>query len=91
MLIRETYLNKDRDMIFGETGWYEPYTIDKGKLFRSLQKEYGRCVSKVYLDELQVNGMMVAIPHGWVFQKKDKYEDTGERYMREVWVSVREE
>ena len=33
-----------------ETEPYEPYTDNKGRLFRECQKEYGRCVSSVYMD-----------------------------------------
>jgi len=89
--IHETYVDVGNDVIFGESGWYEPHTDARRRLFHSLQEEFGRCISKVYRDELQVNGRMVAVSIGWVFQKRDKYTDTKEVYLREVWVSVREE
>lgn len=33
--IRETYLNASDGNQFGDTGWYEPYTEDRGELFRA--------------------------------------------------------
>lgn len=82
--IRESFVNLDRDIIFGESDWYEPFTDDVGQLFMSLQREYGRCASRMYSDP-------GARPCGWVFVKRDAYEDTGETYLRETWVHVRRE
>ena len=89
--VSETYVNKSEGHGIGESGWYTPYTDDKGQLFRGYQREYGRCVGKVYIDQLQVNGRMVAIPVGWVFEGKDKYGDCNKTYLREVWVTFRED
>ena len=57
--------------------------IETGELFRHAQSEYGRCVGRCYVD-----GPKGTVPVGWVFQKRDRYEDTGETYLRETWVSV---
>jgi len=70
----------------GESGWYEPFTEDLGKLFKSLNKEYGRCVSKVYQDA--PDG--VADPVGWVFQKRVKQSDYKPSYLQETWVTYRQ-
>lgn len=85
MLIREQHVNETENLGCGESGLYEPYTDDIGKLFRDYQKEFGRCTSKVYIDE---EGKSRAI--GWVFQKKQKYSDTGEEYEHAVWVTLYE-
>ena len=66
----------------GESGWYEPFTDDLGRLFKSLRREYGRCVSRVYQDTPDGT----ADPIGWVFQKRAKYTDSPETYLQEVWV-----
>lgn len=50
MRTRETYVNKTEGSIFGESDWEEAWTDDRGRLFRALQEEYGRCVSRMYVD-----------------------------------------
>jgi len=90
--IQETYINQTRGHRFGESGWYKPFTDDKGKLFRSLQREYGKCTSRVYQDT--PDGKPDAI--GWVFEKRMRYEDARGKhperdfYTREVWVTIRQ-
>ena len=98
MEIRETFVNQTENVQFGNSDWYEPFTQDRGKLFRDLQQEYGRCTGKMYRD--RVDGGTVSV--GWVFEKRMRYGDarqdecTGKYkesayYMREVWVELREE
>ena len=87
LFIREEYTeiknhdtDEERRFYLGDGGVYETRFDDKGKLFLFLQKEHGRCVSRVYID-----------PHrevGWVFQKLVRYTDSKEKYLQEVWVTV---
>lgn len=88
MLIREVFVNETKGYQFGESDWYEPFTDDVGRLFLDLQREYGRCRSKVYRD-LPTGGAQAI---GWVFEKRMEYDDYrghGERYyVRSVWVTV---
>lgn len=89
MLISESWVNATEGYRIGDSGEYEPFTDNIAKLFRSLQKEYGRCVSNMYCDTPEAmsdTGKAPAI--GWVFQKIDHYEDTGEPYLKETWVSL---
>ena len=66
----------------GDSGWYSPWTMDKGKLFRSLRREFGRCTGRVYVDT--PDGTPDAI--GWVFVgKRDKAG-----WARETWVTYKE-
>jgi hypothetical protein len=84
----ETYVNETKGHMIGKSGWYEPYTDNKGQLFRAMQREYGRCISSMYAVHA---GETFKV--GWVFQSKDRYEDAHSRddtYLREVWVEVRE-
>src|SRR5438067_2366989 len=78
----------DHSYLIGDSGWYEPYTTDRQRLFRSLQREHGRCVGKMYNETR--SGKVTAI--GWVFEKREQYEDSygcpAQYYMREVWVAV---
>lgn len=85
-MVRETYCNETEGYRFGDSEWYEAYTDDKGRLFKDMQKEYGRCSGKMYVEP---DGKQV----GWVFVKSMQYEDArskDEVYIREVWVEVRE-
>lgn len=92
MKIKETYVNKDpqdsdKDRIYGETEWYEPFTDDIGMLYRSLLKEYGRCTGKVYQDGQDGKPFQC----GWVFLKRAQYQDCNETYLQETWITVAKE
>lgn len=88
--IHETYVNETEHVRFGESGWFEPFTGEAGKLFRDLQREYGRCVSSMYRDT-----RTATLKVGWVFSKRMRYEDARgndpvhDFYTREVWVEYR--
>jgi hypothetical protein len=82
--ITETYVNETGDHIVGESPIYDTGETDKGKVFRTLQKEHGRCAGRVYLDTPEQE----AIPIGWTFQKKVPYTDTGELYLQMVWANL---
>ena len=75
---------------------------DKGELYRSLVKEYGKCVSKQYIDGS--DGKPVQI--GWVFAKREWYSDVRQgcsmkgfdkavrdkyTFIMETWISVHTE
>lgn len=83
--VSEVYINATEGYTFGDSDVYESFTNDTGKLYRSCQREYGRCVSKAYIDPAD-GGKPRAI--GWVFVGRQQYEDTGETYLREVWVTL---
>lgn len=83
LVIRETSVNTTENCIFSESDWYEPYTNNLGKLFKTMLKEYGRCVSKVYVNTPDGGADQI----GWVFEKRAKYEDTKETYLQETWVT----
>jgi len=68
MLIQETFTNETDGYNFGESEPYEPYTDDIGKLFKSFQREYGRCTSKMYVDTPEGTKAI-----GWVFTKRMQY------------------
>lgn len=88
MLIQETYINATEGHGIGESDEYEPFTNNPGELFRALRKEYGRCVSRVYVDAPE-GGLPIVV--GWVFVGRQKYEDDPKQtYLREVWVTCLE-
>lgn len=87
--IQETFVNQTKGYQFGDSPVHETFTDDRGKLFRSLQQEYGRCASKVYRDRPNKPPMCI----GWVFEKRMQYEDARDNrpdsfYIREVWVTL---
>jgi len=85
--IQETFVNETLNSSFGETNVYEAFTDDKGKLFKSLQKEYGRCKGKVYHDSVSHGTKAI----GWIFESRNKYTDSPDTYLRNVWVTLFEQ
>ena len=83
----EAFINASEGYMFGEhTDPIEGTVFEDmdtpGELYRWLQREYGRCTGKVYIDSATGPKHV-----GWTFVNRDKYEDTGEKYLREVWVT----
>jgi hypothetical protein len=76
IMIEEVLVNESEGYLIDNTGVYESFTDSRKILFKSLQREYGRCVSKVYADDK---------PIGWVFEKTARYEDTGEPFTMSAW------
>ena len=68
----------------GESGVYETWATDPGKLYRFLQCEYGRCTGAVYHD---IDGQSIKI--GWIFEKRRKFDDclaaAGRHDADELW------
>lgn len=95
MWVHETYVNETQGYSFGDSDWYESWTDDIGKLFRSMQKEYGRCISKVFRDRpYRFDHPDGEIQIGWAFMKTMTYEDARppykerDYYVRTVWVEL---
>lgn len=86
MFIEENWINRTEGYRIGDSGIYEPYTDNLKTLFQYYQREYGRCVSSVYVDTIEGKAKKI----GWVFEQKARYEDTGEFYIRETWVTLHE-
>jgi hypothetical protein len=92
MWIQETFINETKGYVCGEPDKYEAFTDDVGRLFRALQREHGRCISKIYRDT--DNGAQAV---GWVFEKRMKYSDARgndlerDYYIQNVWVGLFEQ
>ena len=84
MLIQEVFVNRSEDCIFGESDSYETWTDNVGELFRSLQREYGRCTGKQYTEFKDGTDKQT----GWVFVQRRKYQDCNDTYLQETWVTV---
>lgn len=61
---------------------------DDDNLFLALSREYGRCRSKVYIDQADAPPKAI----GWYFEKRDHYDGrsrTGQdTYLRGAWVTI---
>ena len=84
LYVRENWIDVDRNCGMGSSDVYETMHDNTGDLYRALVKQYGRCVSRQYIDDKSGNTKQI----GWVFQKRSKYEDCNETYLLETWVSV---
>lgn len=87
LFVQEEFINVTEGYRCGDGGVYEAYTADIGKLFRSMQKEHGRCTGKVYIDRLDEEARQV----GWTFEKRVPYSDVRTKedtYLQEAWVTV---
>ncbi len=83
-LIKEDFVNSTKGYSFGSSGWYIAFTDDTKKLFKRLQREYGKCTGKMYIDTKE--GATKAV--GYVFQKREAYTDCNETYLKETWVEL---
>lgn len=90
--IEETHNNVTKGYYLGDIPAYETFTSDRGRLYHSLVKEYGRCIGAMHYED---KGGRTVPNVGWVFQKRKQYEDTGrgtgrkaEYYIHEVWVTI---
>ena len=83
LYVQEEWINKTEDHRNGESGVYETFTDDRGELYRSCLKEYGRCTGKVYVDTVDKARQV-----GWVFEKRTRYDDSNETFLLETWVTV---
>jgi hypothetical protein len=88
LYIQESFVNLTEGYRFGDSDVYEAFTSDRSKLYKSLVREYGRCTGKVYIDLKPTPAGPNAMPVGWVFVKRMKYEDCDKAYLREVWVTL---
>jgi len=59
---------------------------DFGAIYRAVQLDYGRCTGSIYVDN--PDNALRPIRVGWHFASRQRYEDTGQPYLRGAWVSV---
>ena len=53
-----------------------------GELYRALMGRFGRCESKMYVDDVHDNARHV----GWVFVKREPYDDSPQEFFTcETW------
>ncbi len=89
--VREQRVNADKGEQFYDEGFdCDASTIledaTPGGIYRYASREHGRCVSKMYRDRDDGPPLHV----GWVFIKRDRYDDVDETFLCETWVTVYE-
>lgn len=50
LYIQEQFVNTTQQCLSGDSDVYETYHEKRGELFRSLQKEHGRCIGLMHVD-----------------------------------------
>jgi hypothetical protein len=80
-----SYGEDEKRICFSE--WTETTDKTMGEVFRISQREYGRCVSKVYRDVAMGDGTYDTKTEGWVFLKRAEYQDCKKTYLQETWIS----
>jgi hypothetical protein len=86
IIVSVVYTNETENHGIGEEEAHETRFDTTTELYRFCLKEFGRCKSKVMIDTKDGQVMHV----GWFFERREKYEDTNETYLRGVWVTVHE-
>ena len=83
-VVRVQLVNEDERVQFSD--FEDPYLGDEtpGEIFRACRSEYGRCESKIFQD--YKDGSIKHV--GWYFRSRQRYEDTGEPYLRGAWVTL---
>lgn len=86
--VSEEYVNATEGHRFGNSEVYDTGRETAGEVYRAMRREYGRCVSKVYVDTPKGSRAV-----GWVFLSRQQYEDARDNresafYLREVWVTL---
>jgi hypothetical protein len=67
----------------GDVGPEDTHCDTPGEVYRECVKEYGRCTGRMYVD---TDGAPKAV--GWVFVKREKYQDCDDTYLQETWVTL---
>ena len=84
ILISEDHTNATEGYSGGTNDVFETRHTNKGELYREIMSEYGRCTGRVYVDGPDGE----AVPIGWVFRKRQKYDDCNETYLADTWVTI---
>ena len=78
--VQEEFVNESEGYRLGDSDVFESRFTSKSEAWKHYRREYGRCISKVYIGEDK--------PIGWVFQKLVKYTDCNEKYLQSAWVTL---
>ena len=92
MKIAESHVNRTENYRLWDDVQDIEDTIFDGKstgdIYRWCVREFGRCTGKVYNDYLHKDSKFGPYHIGWVFVKRDKYEDSDETFLHETWITL---
>ena len=77
-----TAINKTQNHVIFEEIQNWDICNTTSEVYHVALKEYGRCVSKIYIDNKDGSTRHV----GWVFKKKCRYGDANESYINESYI-----
>ena len=69
-------------------GFTEETDKTPGEIFKYARSEYGKCISRMYVDVPMGDGTYDTKTCGWVFQKKVQYSYCNKFYTQETWLTV---
>lgn len=89
LYVHEVYYERRGSKLLGigDSPVYETGMKTPAEIYRSAQKEFGRCTSRVYIEGPSGNSLHI----GWVFVKRTKYQDSNETYLQETWVTIHDD
>ena len=87
MIIQEEHVNGTEGYRLGEPAFYEAISENVGEVFSEARKEFGRCIGSVYVESPGPKPPRI----GWVFEKIERYTDSGESYINETWITLHKE
>ena len=80
IFLQEEFVNATMGYRINDGEVFESRFETKAEVYKYAQKQYGKCVGKCYVGE----GKHI----GWIFQKLVRYEDSKEKYLQEVWITL---
>jgi hypothetical protein len=85
IIISVLYTNASENHCIGEEEAHETRFTTISELYKFCIHEFGACKSKIFVDTKDPNKSKHV---GWYFERKEKYEDCNDKYLRGVWVTV---
>lgn len=81
MKVRVTIVNETENyQTYNDLEDWDAETVSE--VYRAGRSEYGKCVSKVYVDRDGRPAQAI----GWVFEKRVEYTDCNETYLQHAWI-----
>ena len=84
LYIRVSIVNRTKGYRFYDGEFERTHYDTPSEVYKSMQEKYGRCTGYVYVDTPEGEAQRI----GWVFVKRERYDDCDETFLQETWVSV---
>jgi hypothetical protein len=83
IFVQEEFVNETEGYRSGESDPFESRFESAGEAFKYYRKEFGRPVSKIYVDTPEGSRAI-----GWVFVKRVKYDDCKDTFLQAAWITL---